>query len=50
MIEYSETMNEKIEAKKAIKQRVIYRLGVTKGSIPFSDYGLDPHLFELNTI
>ena len=46
MVEFSENLDKQIYETQAKKQRAIYRLGVFKGEIPFTDYGIMTFLKE----
>lgn len=46
MMEFSENLDKRIYETQAKKQRAIYRLGVFKGEVPFTDYGIIAHLKE----
>jgi hypothetical protein len=48
MVEFSENFSERFTGKKAIQQRVFYRIAVRKGEIPYFSGGLDAEEFTLN--
>lgn len=48
MVEFSEDFNIKYTGKQALSKRIEARLFVEKGSIPFSNYGIDYGLFSFS--